>query len=183
MTPTHLRQNGVTVSLERGTIAEKLRGIRNILWAIRTERRLSLGFRSDCPFHKAFRSTRRLFAYIRRLFRRAGLPTPHHYSSLLKPPQRASLQSHETGGCSPTLGALFLQASQKCTFLPLAGDTPDPNAACGREVAPALPGKGVPKLCVSPFDAHAGSSYYSRSHASPQEKICPIREQHRGHLT
>ena len=145
MTPTHLRQNGVTVSMERREIAGKFRGIRNILWAVRVECRLSLGFHSDCPFRRTFPVTARLFAHIRRLFRRASLRRPiiiPRFWSLLKEP---TFCPPEAGRCSPILRALFLQASQKCTFLPLAGIplTPMPPAG-GR-----LPRRCRKKQCRS----------------------------------
>ena len=170
MTPTHLRQNGVTVSVERRKIAGKFRGIRNILWAVRMECQLSLGFHSDCPFRRTFPVTVWLFAHIRRLLRRAGLPRPiiiPFFWSLLKEP---TLCPPEAGRCSPILRALFLQASQKCTFLPLAGDAPDPNAACGREPASALPEKAMPEPCVSPRHALRRLPYYNPSYTSPQGK-------------
>ena len=175
MTPTHLRQNGVTVSVERRKIAGKFREIRNILWAVRMECRLSLGFHSDCPFRRTFPATVRLFAHICRLFRHTGLRRPviiPLFWSLLKEP---TFCPPKAGRCSLILRALFLralflQASQKCTFLPLAGDAPDPNAACGREAAPALPEKAMPEPCVSPRHALRRLPYYNPSHTSPQGK-------------
>ena len=170
MTPTHLRQNGVTVSMERREIGGKFRRILNILWAVRMECRLSLGFHSDCPFRRTFPVTARLFAHIRRLFRHTGLRRPviiPLFWSLLKEP---TFCPPKTGRCSLILRALFLQASQKCTFLPLAGDAPDPNAACGREAAPALPEKTMPEPCVSPRYALRRLPYYNPFHTSPQGK-------------
>ena len=130
MTPTHLRQNGVTMSVERRKIAEKFRGIRNILWAVRMECRLSLGFHSDCPFRRTFPVTVRLFAYILRLFGRAGLDAPSVFRSFGASSKSRLFVRRKRGAVRQSSGHCFCKHRKNVHFCRLQGMplTPMPPA-------------------------------------------------------
>ena len=154
--------------MERREIGGKFRRIRNILWAVRMECRLSLGFHSDCPFRRTFPVTARLFAHIRRLFRHTGLRRPviiPLFWSLLKEP---TFCPPKAGAVRQSSGHCFCKHRKNVHFCRLQGMplTPMPPAG-GR-----LPRRCRKKQCRSHAfrPALRRLPYYNPSYTSPQGK-------------